>query len=313
MADAQQRHPTTMLATSTHDAKRSEDVRMRVAVLSEMPDAWRKAVREWADRNERHRTGDLPDRNAEYLVYQTLAGAWPIGEDRLLAYVEKAAREAKRFTAWTRQDETYETALQNFCQGILNDKAFVKSLETFLSPVVRAGRINSLAQTLVKLTAPGVPDLYQGSEVWDSSLVDPDNRRPVDFDRRRRLLKDLPGLTPEEAMKRMDEGLPKLWVIAKALDVRKNEPETFGAEASYEPCTASGRHADRIVAYLRSGRVATVVPRLTLGLNDWGDTAVALPKGLWRNAMTGQELSGGRIAAADLFESFPVALLAAET
>lgn len=170
-----------MLATSTHDTKRSEDVRARLALLSEIPEKWAEAVRRWSESNERYRKDNLPDRNAEYLFYQTVVGAWPIDAERAAAFMEKAAREAKMHTGWERPDPDYENALKAFVEGVLSDPAFVSDLEAFVTPLIEPGRINALSQTLIKLTAPGVPDLYQGTGLWDLSLVDPDNRRPVDF------------------------------------------------------------------------------------------------------------------------------------
>ena len=163
-SEAQRRWPTAMLASSTHDTKRSEDVRARINLLSEIPDRWSAAVNRWAELNHRYRRDDLPDRNAEYLLYQTLVGAWPIETDRLLAYMEKASREAKTHTSWTNPNPIYEDALRAFIEGIMSHSPFTTDLEQFVKPLIEPGRINSLAQTLFKLTAPGVPDFYQGTE-----------------------------------------------------------------------------------------------------------------------------------------------------
>ncbi|MFL6196180.1 MAG: malto-oligosyltrehalose synthase, partial [Thermoanaerobaculia bacterium] len=239
----QERWPRAMLATSTHDTKRSEDVRARISLLSEIPERWGEAVRRWMERNARYRKGDAPDRNAEYLLYQTLVGAWPISAERAAAYMEKAAREAKARTAWTRTDAGYEVALRGFVADVLADAEFVADLEGFVAPLVEPGRINSLAQTLLKLAAPGVPDFYQGTEVWDLSLVDPDNRRPVDYELRRRLLAELKGMTPEEILARMDDGLPKLWLIQQGLHLRRRRPGAFGTDADYRPLRAQGPRA----------------------------------------------------------------------
>ncbi|HWH36242.1 MAG TPA: malto-oligosyltrehalose synthase, partial [Candidatus Limnocylindrales bacterium] len=168
--------PTTMLSTATHDHKRGEDVRCRISALSEMPAEWRAAVEGWSAMNRRKRTGRAPDRNTEYFLYQTLVGAWPIDAERLTAYMEKAAREAKSHTSWTDPDPRYERALRRFIERCLADGAFIGSLESFLERLLPAARVSSLSQTLIKLTAPGVPDIYQGTELWDLSLVDPDNR-----------------------------------------------------------------------------------------------------------------------------------------
>ncbi|HEX4498841.1 MAG TPA: malto-oligosyltrehalose synthase, partial [Thermoanaerobaculia bacterium] len=312
-AESQRLWPTAQLATSTHDTKRSEDVRARLSLLAEIPEEWGDAVRRWCERNARHRRQDgCPDRNAEYLLYQTLVGAWPIDAERLTAYMEKATREAKVHTSWTRTNPDYEEALRDFVRGVLGDAAFVADLKAFVAPLVEPGRINSLTQTLLKLAAPGVPDLYQGSELWDLSLVDPDNRRPVDYDLRRRLLAELKeGMTPEAILARMDDGLPKLWLTHRALQLRRRLPEAFDARGSYEPLQVSGPRADHAIAFARGGEVAVVVPRLPLRLGgDWEDTTVALPPGSWRDELTGEEVAGGERPVAELLARFPVALLA---
>jgi (1->4)-alpha-D-glucan 1-alpha-D-glucosylmutase len=317
-AESQRLWPTAMLATSTHDTKRSEDVRARLSLLAEIPERWGGAVRRWCERNARHRRKDgCPDRNAEYLLYQTLVGAWPISAERVAAYMEKATREAKAHTSWTRTNPDYEEALREFVNGALGDAAFVADLEAFVAPLVLPGRINSLAQTLLKLASPGVPDLYQGSELWDLSLVDPDNRRPVDYDLRRRLLAELKTgdstgkMTPEAILDRMDDGLPKLWLIHRALQLRRRLPDAFGPQGDYEPLQVSGPRADHAVAFARGGEVAVVVPRLPLRLGgDWQGSTVALPPGSWRNELTAEEVSGGERPVAELLARFPVALLA---
>ncbi len=310
-AENQRRWPAAMLATSTHDTKRSEDVRARISLLSEIPDRWGETVRRWFERNEKHRRNGWPDRNAEYLLYQTLVGAWPLSVERAAAYMEKATREAKVHTAWTRVNAEYEEAVREFVQRLLEDRDFIADLEAFVAPLVEPARICSLAQTLLKIAAPGVPDFYQGSEIWDLSLVDPDNRRPVDYELRRRLLEDLKrGMTPEEILARMDEGLPKLWVIRQGLHLRRRRPELFGRQADYQPLRAAGPRADHAVAFARGGGVAVVVPRLVIRLGgNWDGTAVDLPPGRWRDELTGEEAAGGRRSVADLLARFPVALL----
>jgi (1->4)-alpha-D-glucan 1-alpha-D-glucosylmutase len=179
--------------------------------------------------------------------------------------MEKAAHEAKQQTSWTQQNSEFEDALRSFIERILESQAFVSELENFIGNVLKAGRINSLAQTLVKYTVPGVPDTYQGSELWDLSLVDPDNRRPVDYDLRRQMLSELEGgMDVEEIVRRMDSGLPKLWIVHNALCLRREHPEWFGAEAEYTPLVAEGSKGEHLVGYLRGTRVATLVPRWTL-------------------------------------------------
>ena len=238
-AETQVEWPRSMLASSTHDTKRSEDVRARLNLLSEIPDRWSKAVRRWAALAEPYRRDGFPDRNIEYLLYQTLVGAWPIEAERLIAYMEKAAREAKTHTSWTKPNPAYESALRAFVEGILNNRDFMAELESFTKPLVEPGRINSLAQTLLKLTAPGIPDFYQGTELWNLSLVDPDNRRPVDYALRRRLLAELEGMTPEKIWRRIDDGLPKLWVIRQTLKLRR-ERRLFAPEDDYHPLACRG-------------------------------------------------------------------------
>ncbi len=306
--EAQELWPRTMLATSTHDTKRSEDVRARIGLLSETPERWGEAVRRWAALNARHHRGEWPDRNAEYLFYQTLVGAWPIEANRLLAYVQKAAREARAHTSWTSPNETYEAALRDFVEAAMGDLTFTVDVEAFVAPLIAPGRVNSLAQTLLKLTAPGIPDIYQGTELWDLSLVDPDNRRPVDYALRRRLLAALDAVTPEQIMARSDEGLPKLWVIRQALRLRRLRPAPFGADGAYRPLAADGARADHVVAFARGDGAVTVVPRLVMRLEDsWLNTTLELPSGAWRNELTGDVVQGVE-RLTDLLARFPVAL-----
>ena len=298
--------PHAMLASSTHDTKRSEDVRSRLAVLSEIPDAWADAVTGWIERNERHRVHGMPDRDMEYLLYQTLVGAWPLSIERATEYMAKASKEAKVHTSWIDPNDDYDDALRVFVGSVLSDEDFVSSVESFVAPLVDPGYVISLGQTLLKMTAPGVPDIYQGQELWDFSLVDPDNRRPVDYDARRNLLASLDGLSAAEAWAGRSSGSPKLMVVTRALETRAERPETF--EGSYRALRAAGRHADRVVAFARNDDVATVVPRLTFGLDEWADTSLALPGGEWDDVFTGARRSG-TVAVADLLDGFPVALL----
>jgi (1->4)-alpha-D-glucan 1-alpha-D-glucosylmutase len=309
--ETQRSWPTSMTTTTTHDTKRSEDVRARLSLLSEIPDQWASAVERWSERNRRHKVDDLPDRNAEYLLYQILVGAWPIDVDRATEYMLKATREAKAHTSWTEPVPAYEEALKAFIAGILGDREFVSDLLGFVEPLIGPGRINSLSQALLKLTAPGVPDVYQGTELWDMSLVDPDNRRAVDYAARRKLLADLDaGLSPEEILHRTDDGLPKLWVTRQTLHLRRDRPELFGIDGAYEPIEPSGTKAAHVVAYGRGGGCVVVVPRLPIKLGgDWGDTALAIPSGLWTNLFTGEACEGGEARVGRLLDRFPVALL----
>jgi (1->4)-alpha-D-glucan 1-alpha-D-glucosylmutase len=309
-SDTQARQPLTMLASSTHDTKRSEDVRCRIHILSEIPAAWGEAVARWSEVNAPHRSGEWPDRKMEYLFYQTLVGAWPISRERLINYLRKSAREAKEHTSWIEPNAAYEEALEKFVSAALEDGDFTASLENFLAPWVPMARAGSLALTLLKLTAPGVPDLYQGSELWDLSLVDPDNRRPVDYDGRRRLICELDRLSPEEILARMDEGLPKLWTIRQTLRTREAHPEWFGSDVAYRPLWATGPKAACVVAFQRGEDIVTVVPRLLMSAGNWEEVNLDLPEGNWKNQLTGDAVPGGKVEIAPLFSRFPVALLA---
>jgi (1->4)-alpha-D-glucan 1-alpha-D-glucosylmutase len=311
--------PATMLTTSTHDTKRSEDVRARLHLLSEIPEQWSAAVQRWAVHNERHRHGDLPDRNLEYLVYQTLVAAHPLPLDRLQPYLEKATREAKRHTSWTDPDPVYDESVRAFAAGLLGDAEFLEELAAFVAPLVWPGRVNSLALTLLKLTSPGVPDLYQGSELWTDGLVDPDNRRPVDFARRCALLAEVEHATPEELLTRADEGLPKLAVTHRALLLRQRRPQAFlpGPDGEPRPLEVSGAETEHAVAFTRGDEVAVVAPRLPLGLakrGGWADTVVELPAGRWRNLLSDESVAGGGPARLErMLRRFPAALLERES
>jgi (1->4)-alpha-D-glucan 1-alpha-D-glucosylmutase len=307
-------HPRTLSTLSTHDTKRSDDIRARLAVLTEIPDRWRIALTRWSRRNKALRTGSYPDRNTEYLLYQTMIGAWPIEKQRLLRYMEKAAREAKQHTSWTQQNKEFESALQLFIERLMDSTEFRSELEQLVGRIVNAGRANSLTQTLIKLTAPGVPDTYQGGELWDLSLVDPDNRRPVNYEERRRLLERLrAGLDPKEIVGDGESGLPKMWLIYIGLCLRREHPEWFGDESPYTPLMAEGARSEYLIGFLRNESVITLAPRWSLKLNgNWAGTVVTLPGSRWKNRLTGEIVSGGRIRVQTLFEQFPVALLEKE-
>jgi (1->4)-alpha-D-glucan 1-alpha-D-glucosylmutase len=307
----QSEHPTTMNTLSTHDTKRSDDVRARLAVLTEIPGRWRAAVSRWSRRNQQFKTGKLPDRNTEYFLYQTLVGAWPIEKGRVTAYMEKAAREAKQQTSWTQQNKEFEDALKCFVERILQSQEFIAELESFVAQVLLPGRINSLTQTLIKCTAPGVPDTYQGSELWDLRLVDPDNRGPIDYEARRAMLAELQaGLNVEEIMKKIDSGMPKLWLIHQALHLRRDRPEWFGASSSYAPLAVEGPKQAHLIAYCRCDSVAVMAPRWNVRLgNGFGATTVELPPGRWRNILCSEQMEGGKLRVHNLFQQFPVALL----
>jgi (1->4)-alpha-D-glucan 1-alpha-D-glucosylmutase len=300
--------PNNLLATSTHDNKRSEDVRTRISVISEIPERWAEALHLWSQLTEASWKSRTPDRHAEYLLYQTLVGAWPISKERAWQYMLKACREAKIRTSWHEPNAGYEANIQGFTEGVFDNAEFLSSLETFVVPLIKPGRINSLAQTLIKTLAPGVPDFYQGSEIWDLSLVDPDNRRPVDFQARAALLSQYASLTVNEVLAQWDAGLPKLWMIAKLLRLRRERPADFAASSNYVPLMAQGTRLGNILAFLRGDNLLAVVPRFTFTIGtDWGDTRLVLPPGPWMNVFSGATASESLTPNA-MFEEFPVAL-----
>jgi (1->4)-alpha-D-glucan 1-alpha-D-glucosylmutase len=315
MAGAARRWPEAMLTLSTHDTKRSGDVRARISVLSELPGEWERAVHRWAALNQGYKRDGWPDRNAEYLLYQTLVGSWPIEVGRVSAFMLKAAKEAKVHTSWIDPDADYDEALSAFVTAVVADQGFVADLEGFLAEqrLVERGRANSLGQTALLLTCPGIPDLYQGTELWDLSLVDPDNRRPVDYQRRRSLLDSLTGALPEQALARGDEGGPKLWLIHRVLLHRRRHPEAYGRSSGYEPLRVHGHWARHAVAFARSGGLAVIIPRLLAGPDQaWPGTTVELPRGAWTDVLTGERVDGGSVGVASLLRRFPVAVLGRE-
>ena len=310
-AKMMQTFPGTMVTLSTHDTKRSDDVRARLAVLTEDPKAFYAAVRQWHKLGARYRRGKLIDKGTEWFLYQTIVGAWPIAPERLRDYMQKAMREAKVHTSWVANNADFEKALCDYIDSMLGDAGFIAEVERFINRIRRAGQINSLAQTLLKHTVPGVPDLYQGGELWDLSLVDPDNRRPVDYELRKRLLNDMEqNMCARYAMERMDEGLPKLWTIYRALHLRRQHPEWFSADAAYRPLFAQGSRAAHVIAFARGEDVVTVVPRHWLTLDgDWGKTSLPLPSGAWSNRLSEDRFEGGDTPLSRLLGEFPVALL----
>jgi (1->4)-alpha-D-glucan 1-alpha-D-glucosylmutase len=282
--------PASMLASTTHDTKRSEDVRARLLVLAEMPGELAAAVTRWHEGNRKHWGDHEPDRNLEWLLYQTLIGAHPLPVDRALAYVEKAMREAKVHTSWTDPDECYEAAVRSFVAGILADDVFLADLARFVEPIVEHGWTNALAMQAIKLTAPGVPDIYQGTELWDLSLVDPDNRRAVDYDERHRLL-----ASGEHAKLQLTAAVLRLPVAGE-----------------YLPLRAEGDAAEHVIAFARGSGHVTVVPRFPLRLTQrggFGETTVALPDGQWTNVLTGATLRGGSVPVEHVLGSLRVAVL----
>lgn len=300
-ADMARHWPESMLTIGTHDTKRSADVRSRLNVLSEIPDEWERAVTHWMDINHQHRGDGIPEPNTEYHLYQTLVGAWPIDAARLRQYMEKAIREAKTHTSWMSPEPTYETAVDRFVVEALDDGEFMSSLRSFLddNELIARGRSNSLRQLGLLLTCPGTPDVYQGSELWDLSLVDPDNRRPVDFDQRRKMLSKS-GVPQWSRLSTDDVGEAKLWLTHRLLHARR-------VDGSYEPLETSGPRAGEVVAY-RSGEMVAVVPVRTG--TRWIGTNVVVPPGRWHNLLTDRAIDEGSLDVAELLGPAPLAVLA---
>jgi (1->4)-alpha-D-glucan 1-alpha-D-glucosylmutase len=336
-ADRAAAWPRAMSASSTHDTKRSEDARARLHVLSEIFERWRDEVNSWAEMNADYRAtigGEpVPDPNTEYLLYQALVASWPEAgtaiddayRTRIAEYLTKAMREMKTYTSWTNTDERVEGAAQEFLTAILASDApdgFPAKVGRFVASIEAAALRDSLAMLIIKGTAPGFPDFYQGTELWDRSLTDPDNRRPVDYDARERLLHALPDVAPTD----LASPAMKLWVTRRLLALRGEHAALFEA-GSYTALAASGEHAANVFAFARQRgdtRLVVVVPRLTtqlVGLTAdaplgaaWDDTTLPLPEGgTWRNAFTGETVmaKGGSLALADLFATFPFAILTA--
>lgn len=305
-------HDASMLATATHDTKRGEDMRARLLVLSELAEPWAAAVARWLEQSAAHADRVLDD-SARYLFLQTLVGAFPLELERAKAYMLKAVREAKLHTSWTAPNARYEHALEHYLGAVLADADLMREIERFARRLAEHGFVASLARTLLKLTAPGVPDLYQGTELWDLSLVDPDNRRPVDFAKRRALLTRVEALTPEAAMQDVAAGTPKLWLLARALRLRAGRPELF--EGAYSPLATLGEGEQAVLAFARGTELVVVVPRWparAAALTP--DVAVRLPEGRFRNVLTGEAVTArdGSTSVLGLWSRFPVALLARE-
>ncbi|MCG6877696.1 MAG: malto-oligosyltrehalose synthase [Deltaproteobacteria bacterium] len=340
-----QYRPHAMNALSSHDSKRSEDVRARISVLSEIPDQWRENVMKWRKLNrtqkESYRGASVPDANTEYLLYQTLLGTHPFlsaerdhWNRRIRHYMVKAAREAKVHTSWLKPDQGYEDALCRFIDRLLKGKEenrFLREFREFAKKTARFGVFNSLSQTLIKITAPGFPDFYQGTELFNFSLVDPDNRRPVDFTRRKELLETVRKETFPHFRASLDQkehyDRMKLHLIYRALQTRGQQSELF-ENGIYQPLETTGRFAPNVIAFARThkGRYAVIaVPRWLTDIIShkedpygpvWGDTAVHLPEAYptsWLNTLTGKtDRFMGNLPLQNLFEGFPAALLMGE-
>ena len=354
------RWPHALLASSTHDSKRSEDMRARISVLSEMPEEWQNALTRWHKLNRplRRRLGteQAPSRNEEYLLYQTLLGVWPFDKpddqglaqlrERLETYMVKASREAKTHTSWLNPDTEYETAMLNFLRALLSPQPrhpFLRDFLPFQERIAWLGALSSLAQLMLKLTSPGVPDIYQGNELWNFSLVDPDNRRAVNYEARRAALREVKRMHAESGAARcaqsllqaLPDGRIKLYLTWKTLALRRELASLF-RDGNYLPLQVQGRYADHACAFLRQAdgeALAVMVPRLLRGLIGepghlpvghaaWGDTWVELPDrryGRWTDVLTEQTLEAGTlgegfgIPLAKVFGIFPYALLHART
>jgi (1->4)-alpha-D-glucan 1-alpha-D-glucosylmutase len=333
--------PHSLLATATHDHKRGEDARMRIAVLSGLSAEWERTVRRWRAMNQPLRAADAPSAADELMLYQMLAGAWPPeldetdGEglrafaDRIDQWQTKALREAKRASSWALPNQAYEQACRDFLHAALDPQAgnaFLQELAAWVRRIAPAGAANSLSQTVLRLTSPGVPDLYQGTDLWDFSLVDPDNRRPVDHAMRERLLIDAPVSAADVSAWR--SGCVKQKVIHRALALRRRDAELF-ARGEYEPLAAEGPNAVHIVAFLRrhgGGAAITVATRLPAAVIEedrpalkgeaMKDTVLVLPAGLqadWTDVFTGTRIAAGdgRLRLAEALAVLPVALLSA--
>ncbi|HVW30264.1 MAG TPA: glycogen debranching protein GlgX [Polyangiaceae bacterium] len=334
--------PLSMTTTSTHDTKRGEDAAARIAVLSEMPARWRREIRRWSEIADGFRSevqGEpAPTRKHEYLFYQSLVGAWPVGwngkdrradfEKRLVAYLEKAGKEAKEITSWTNPDSKYDEAVAAFVKGALGSDALMEAVHGFTKLIAPYGATNGLSQCTLRLTCPGVPDTYQGAELWNQSLVDPDNRRPVDYGRRRDALSTIRGRSGDplslarELLASFEDGRVKLYVTHVALLARKKHRDLF-LRGDYEAIPA-GRHVVAFTRAFESCRLVCCVQRHSyvktkgerpFALGDaWGDEALALPyPGRYKNLFTGAVLAAsGDILLRDVFADFPVALFIRE-
>jgi (1->4)-alpha-D-glucan 1-alpha-D-glucosylmutase len=292
------RAPAAMTTLTTHDTKRSEDTRARLAVLTEIAGDFADAVRGWSQRC------GLGEPSLELLAWQTLVGAAPISDERLVDYLLKAARESKLRTTWTEPDEEFEQQIREWPARVRETVG--PEVDAFVERITAAGWSNSLSQKLIQLTAPGVPDVYQGTELWDFSLVDPDNRRAVDYAERRRVLEQLGrGAVPDVDA----SGAAKLLVVHRALTLRRDRPELF---RGYRALRADGPAADHAVAYARSDDLVVVATRLPVGLaaaGGWRDTTLALDAGEWTDVLTGVTIEGSTARLSSVLDRYPVALL----
>jgi (1->4)-alpha-D-glucan 1-alpha-D-glucosylmutase len=341
--------PATMRLSTTHDTKRSEDVRARLAVLAQRPSWWVATVDRLQAAAAGARSAALPEAAVdaekadaaaavpdptgatvtwplplhEHLAWQTAVGAWPIDADRLAAYLVKAAREGKEATNWLTPNAAYEAALERYATALTEDSTLAAVVAEAVAAIDRLGAVTSLAMTVTKLTAPGVPDTYQGTEVWNRSLVDPDNRRPVDHDRLAALAAELADRQPSaqlaaELLTTLEDGRAKLWVHRQALGLRRDRPELLGPGASFTPLYAAGREARKVWSCVRGGAVVAITPCRVGQLSgpvealDLGDTELCLPEGSYHDVIAGRRRGGGRHTVTSLLAGFPVALYVKE-
>jgi (1->4)-alpha-D-glucan 1-alpha-D-glucosylmutase len=296
--------PATMTTLSTHDTKRQEDVRARLAVLAEIPGEWAEEVSRWHDRAAMLASGRAPEPGTEYLLWQTLLGAWPIGYERAAGYLTKAMRETKTATSWRHPDKEYEAGALAFTAAALADPALTGQIAAFAGRIAAAARVNALGAKLVQLTMPGVADVYQGCELAALALVDPDNRRRVDYARRHDLL-----AAQDAGAGATDPDAEKLLVTSRALRLRRDHPDWF--TGGYALLAADGPAAGHVIAFQR-GDAITVATRLPEGLRrrgGWSTTALAIQEGRWLNVLTGATHTGPRPLLSDIALRLPVALL----
>src|SRR4030042_680572 len=326
--------PYAMITTMTHDTKRSEDVRARLDVLSEIPDEWRQCLNRWSRINKSKKSNMegqwVPDRNEEYLLYQTLLGVWPntpmndkeheVFKNRIHDYMLKATREAKVHTSWISPNIPYEDALLKFIDAVLSGHLFIIDFQMLQKKVAYFGMFNSLGQTLLKMTSPGIPDFYQGTEIWDFSLVDPDNRRPVNFELRKERLAALKKRVEtagqnlseyvRDLMREWKDGTIKLYLIYKALNYRRENPLLF-MESHYIPLAGDGDKTEHLCAFVRQSEdqvVLIIIPRFLtslikeideapLGAEVWGESRLVLPEEIvgkhFRDLFTGEKVERG--------------------
>ncbi|MBW4536128.1 MAG: malto-oligosyltrehalose synthase [Pleurocapsa minor HA4230-MV1] len=325
-----------MNTTATHDTKRGEDARSRLNVLSEIPQEWSRTVNQWREINQVHKQGVVPDANDEYFLYQTLLGTFPFEDEesafltRIKDYMLKAVREAKVNTAWLRPNEEYEQALMSFIERVLSpqESNFLQHFRPFQQQIAEYGIYNSLSQVLIKNTAPGVPDLYQGAELWELSLVDPDNRRPIDYQKRRKFLQEIKLKSSQDILQLLKEliatkenGKIKLFLTHQLLKARKEYIKIF-QNGNYQPIEITGKYHNHLIAFSRNYGDKTIVaiaPRfltgiikpgqLPLGTKIWEDTSLKLVPKNWHNLIDNQTITGENLAVGEILQNFPVALL----